>query len=41
VGKPDGLAGPRTRQAIQQFQRSKGLEVNGQLDGPTLRALGL
>jgi hypothetical protein len=41
VGKPDGIAGPMTRQAIQRFQRSKGLEVNGQLDGQTLSALGL
>ena len=41
VGKPDGTAGPRTRQAIQRFQQSKGLEANGQLDRPTLSALGL
>jgi curli biogenesis system outer membrane secretion channel CsgG len=41
VGKPDGTAGPRTRQAIQRFQQSKGLEVNGQLDSQTLSALGL
>ena len=41
VGKPDGIAGARTRQAIQQFQKSKGLSMNGQLDAPTLSALGL
>lgn len=41
TGTPDGIAGARTRQAIQQFQKSKALDVNGQLDGPTLRALGL
>ncbi len=40
-GKPDGIAGKRTRQATQQFQKSKGLEVNGQLDASTLKALGL
>lgn len=41
VGKPDGMAGPRTRQAIQQFQRSKGLEASGQLDAQTIKALGM
>ena len=41
VGKPDGIAGARTRKAIQKFQTSKGLEVTGQLDGQTLSALGL
>jgi len=41
TGKPDGIAGARTRQAIEQFQKSKGLETNGQLDRPTMSALGL
>jgi len=41
TGKPDGIAGARTRQAIEQFQKSKGLETSGQLDRPTMSALGL
>ena len=41
TGKPDGMPGPRTQRAIEQFQESKGLEVTGSLDAATLRALGL
>lgn len=41
AGTADGIAGNRTRQAIRQFQQSKGLPVTGVLDGPTLAALGL
>lgn len=36
----DGKIGPRTHQAIEQFQRSKGLEASGQLDKKTVTALG-
>lgn len=41
VGAADGIAGNRTRQAIRQFQQSKGLAVTGELDGKTLSALGI
>lgn len=29
VGKPDGIAGSRTRKAIKAFQKSKGLPADG------------
>jgi len=41
AGTADGIAGNRTRQAIRQFQQSKGLAITGALDGPTLTALGI
>ena len=37
----DGVWGPRTRQAVESFQQAKGLPANGQLDQPTLNALGV
>lgn len=37
----DGKIGPQTHKAIEQFQRSKGLEPSGQLDKKTVTALGL
>jgi surface antigen len=37
----DGQWGPHTRQAVVNFQRSKGLNPTDQLDGPTLGALGV
>lgn len=39
AGKPDGLIGPKTREAISDFQVSKGLKVNGNLNTKTLKAL--
>ena len=41
AGPADGIPGARTRQALMQFQRSKGLPASGRLDTPTLAALGL
>lgn len=41
VGKADGIIGPRTRAALQAYQRKQGLDVTGALDQPTLAALGL
>ena len=41
VGRPDGKAGAKTSSAVQAFQRSKGLPVTGELDGETLRLLGV
>jgi peptidoglycan hydrolase-like protein with peptidoglycan-binding domain len=38
-GQIDGVVGPQTRQALQQFQQSKGLPSTGQLDQQTLAAL--
>lgn len=39
AGVIDGKKGTSLTQAIKGFQESKGLEVNGQLDGPTREAL--
>jgi hypothetical protein len=33
--------GPHTRQAISNYESDKGLQVNGQIDGPLLASLGL
>jgi peptidoglycan hydrolase-like protein with peptidoglycan-binding domain len=38
-GPIDGRKGTSFTQAIKGFQQSKGLQVNGQLDGPTRQAL--
>jgi surface antigen len=37
----DGRWGPKTSAAVQNFQRAKGLGPTGQLDQPTLVALGI
>jgi peptidoglycan hydrolase-like protein with peptidoglycan-binding domain len=39
-GPVDGLMGPRTRAAVQDFQRKEGLEASGQLDMKTMSRLG-
>lgn len=41
VGPIDGIAGPRTKTAIEEFQRKQGLPVSGGSDEATMRALGL
>jgi hypothetical protein len=41
VGKADGVLGPRTRAALQKYQRAKGLSVTGTLDQATLASLGI
>lgn len=38
-GVVDGIMGPNTSQAIENFQRQAGLEVTGELDQQTLNAL--
>jgi peptidoglycan hydrolase-like protein with peptidoglycan-binding domain len=38
-GKIDGIAGPRTRQAVMAFQKENGLKQTGQLDQQTLAQL--
>lgn len=40
-GTPDGIAGPRTRAAIEDFQKAHQLEVTGEIDDELLAALGL
>jgi peptidoglycan hydrolase-like protein with peptidoglycan-binding domain len=41
VGKVDGIWGRETRSALEQFQRKQNLQAKGQLDQPTLSALGV
>jgi peptidoglycan hydrolase-like protein with peptidoglycan-binding domain len=38
-GVADGIYGPRTRRALEAFQRAQNLPVTGILDPPTLQAL--
>lgn len=40
-GPIDGIWGPKTSQAVQQFQQKRGLQASGQLDARTLSALGV
>ena len=39
VGEPDGAIGPKTREAIADFQRKAGLPVNGRASAKVLAAL--
>jgi len=41
AGKPDGVFGSKTAQAVRKFQRDHGENVTGKLDQPTLAALGI
>ncbi len=38
-GSADGMMGTRTRQALRDYQQSKGLKVTGNLDDETRQAL--
>ena len=40
VGTPDGVWGPASRRALQEFQVQESLEATGEPDRPTLEALG-
>ena len=40
AGVVDGIWGPRTANALRQFQRDQGLMATGRLDGETMNALG-
>ena len=40
-GPVNGIMGEKTRAAIQQFQRDKGLPANGEPDDATLKAMNL
>ena len=41
AGPVDGVWGPRTHAGLQEFQQNQGLETTGQLNSPTLAALGI
>lgn len=42
LGVPvDGKMGPQTHDAIEKYQRSKGIDPTGQLDKKTITAMGL
>lgn len=41
AGAPDGVAGPKTRTAIERFQRANKIYATGKLDAQTLSALGM
>jgi Putative peptidoglycan binding domain len=40
-GAIDGSVGPETRNALRRFQRARGLEATGQIDGAVIQALRL
>ena len=41
TGQPDGVFGPRTQEALRNFQKAKNIEATGRLDEKTTSALGL
>jgi peptidoglycan hydrolase-like protein with peptidoglycan-binding domain len=40
-GAPDGVWGAGTQQALERFQRGRGIEATGQINPVTAQALGL
>jgi peptidoglycan hydrolase-like protein with peptidoglycan-binding domain len=40
-GMPDGAMGPKTTQALREFQKSQNLQVTGRVDEKTASALGV
>jgi membrane-bound lytic murein transglycosylase B len=40
-GEIDGVMGPRTSAALQEFQKAEGMEPTGRPDPKTLAALGV
>ena len=40
-GAADGVVGPKTNQALRDFQKSQNLQVTGRIDGKTASALGV
>jgi Putative peptidoglycan binding domain/Protein of unknown function (DUF1236) len=40
VGEPDGMLGPRTKEALMAFQRQRGFQASGEIDHDTFAALG-
>ena len=41
AGKSDGQWGPKTEEALRSFQSANGIDATGQLDYPTMVALGI
>ncbi|HVS19499.1 MAG TPA: peptidoglycan-binding domain-containing protein, partial [Planctomycetota bacterium] len=41
AGPVDGIWGPRTHAGLREFQQKQGLDATGQLNAPTLEALGI
>jgi peptidoglycan hydrolase-like protein with peptidoglycan-binding domain len=41
AGRTDGIYGPETQAALKDFQKSKNIQSNGQLDRQTLSDLGV
>lgn len=41
AGPEDGVIGPRTRDAISDYQADRGLNVTGRIDTALVRSLGL
>jgi len=41
VGRTDGIMGPRTREALQNYQKSKGMQANGKINRQILADLGV
>lgn len=41
VGEPDGLIGPKTKQAIMEFQRNAEIPITGKVDKQLLQALNI
>ena len=39
-GSPDGIFGPKTNEAIKQYQNQNGLQVNGEITNELLNSLG-
>lgn len=39
-GTADGIAGPKTESAIQQYQEKNGLEITGKIDAELIKSLG-
>src|SRR5262249_4066084 len=40
IGEPDGVLGPRTKEALISFQKQRGFQASGQIDHDTFAALG-
>jgi Putative peptidoglycan binding domain/Protein of unknown function (DUF1236) len=40
IGEPDGMLGPRTKEALMSFQKQRGFQATGEIDHDTFAALG-
>jgi hypothetical protein len=40
IGEPDGMLGPRTKDALMAFQKQRGFQATGEIDHDTFAALG-